>query len=354
VNERGCGSVLLTGLLLVLLAPLVLFFWPISLPVLVCWAIERRRPGLGLFLGGVGLLFLGLPLAWWVSDWGFVRYLTVPVAMVLLRAFDALSHDLLAATLPWVSLPVRVTIGATGLGLLVGGCLGSAAALARGRRLWASGAVALLPLLALPVLRFGPEMDTFRPSQPPWTHARIAAPPVIVARSPTLSMRVVTPSRKSKRKPFRISETLITCGQWADATPKEPCAGAPDLPKTGITWVQAVEYCNRISDLAGRKRFYAPDGVDWARDPDADGYRLPYDAEWVIAAQPGPVGVGLGHDHVAEWMWDGVGTTPGKSRGLHRLRGGQRASGDDPATLAGTSAFTDVGFRVALDLAADP
>jgi hypothetical protein len=354
VNERGgCATVLLTGLLLVLLAPFVLLFWPISLPALLCWWIERRRRGLGLFLGGTGLLLLGVPLAWTVSDWGFVRFLTVPIAMSMLRAFDGLSYDLFALTLPWVALPTRATLAATFLGLLVGGCLGAAAALAGGRRTWMAGFVALVPVLSLPILRVGPEMDRFRPPQAGRVAAKADAPGVPVARpmAPDLQMVAVTPGKKAKRGPFRLSATQITCAQWAIATPTDPCDGDGDRAKTGITWVEAIEYCNRVSELTGRRRFYAPSGDDWVRDRDANGYRLPYDAEWSLAAQGKPVGLLDLADGVAEWMWDSAEASPGKSSAPHLFRDGDRSRRD---SLSGVASNSNVGFRLALDGAADP
>ena len=98
---------------------------------------------------------------------------------------------------------------------------------------------------------------------------------------------------------FAIADAPVTQAEYAavlgrhaavraDAIPKTPgphrCepAGAalPDTPVHGVTWFDAIGWCNAASDQAGLRRAYRVDGsfVDWAVD--ADGYRLPTEAEW--------------------------------------------------------------------------
>lgn len=60
-----------------------------------------------------------------------------------------------------------------------------------------------------------------------------------------------------------------------------------DLPVENVTWYDAVEYCNRLSELRGLTPAYTIDGdtVSWNRA--ADGYRLFTEAEWEYAARGG-------------------------------------------------------------------
>ncbi len=60
-----------------------------------------------------------------------------------------------------------------------------------------------------------------------------------------------------------------------------------ELPVENVTWYDAVEYCNRLSELRGLTPAYTIDRntVSWNRA--ADGYRLLTEAEWEYAARGG-------------------------------------------------------------------
>jgi formylglycine-generating enzyme required for sulfatase activity len=140
---------------------------------------------------------------------------------------------------------------------------------------------------------------------------------------------------------FRIGAVEVTRGLWDDTLGLDSAGASrcPRCPVVGVSWAEAVAFCNRLSDLEGLPRAYRirGDKVTWRRG--SRGYRLPTEAEWEYAARAGgpppeldrlstiawyaensggriqPVAIRAGnpwglHDmlgNAREWVWDGFG-----------------------------------------------
>ncbi len=225
-------------------------------------------------------------------------------------------------------------------------------------------------------------------------------------------------------KPFYLGVCEVTQGQYAAVMGNNPShfsanGGGKDrvagestdqFPAENVSWLDAVQFCNKLSEKEGKKPFYEIDETnvrvpDWNRQ----GYRLPTEAEWEYACRanasaptrfsfgdnPLELGVygwfygntGLRtypvgqkrpngfelydmHGNVWEWCWDWhdaafykrspTADPVGPAGGTHRaFRGGScfhdtRASRSANRGMAEpVTPFNDLGFRVARTQSAD-
>lgn len=126
--------------------------------------------------------------------------------------------------------------------------------------------------------------------------------------------------RRVELEPFEIGVFAVTQEQLGELLGET--ASHPRRPATHVSWLRAIRFCNAASEWEGLDPAYTFDGEDVTWHVDADGFRLPTEAEWEFACRAASTAPHYGP--LAEVAWtsaDGVGAPQNVGGKLPNLNG---------------------------------
>ncbi len=106
---------------------------------------------------------------------------------------------------------------------------------------------------------------------------------------------------------FYIGKYEVTQKEWVEVMGNNPSNWKGDnLPVECVSWLDAVDYCNKRSIKEGLQPCYSGSGNSLSCNFNANGYRLPTEAEWEYAARGGSNSKGYkysGSNNLSEVAW---------------------------------------------------
>ena len=110
-------------------------------------------------------------------------------------------------------------------------------------------------------------------------------PDFVFVEGATVNDYLVT-GRNIKISDLFVSDHEVTQAEYKAVIGSNPSNNktADDLPVENVTWLEAIEYCNKLSENQGLDPCYKINGSEVTCTLSANGYRLPTEAEWEYIA----------------------------------------------------------------------
>ncbi len=112
---------------------------------------------------------------------------------------------------------------------------------------------------------------------------------------------------------FNLSKFPVTQDLYEAVIKENPATfKGENLPVETVSWIEAISFCNQLSEHLGKALCYSTDSEtkDIKFDSEANGFRLPTEAEWQYACQAGTQAIRYDDLELIAWYQENSSNQP--------------------------------------------